>query len=121
MALTYFILQKLKGKMGFLFSYAICIAAVFCVMIGQWNDSNFMLIIGILFTKLGNSVAFCYFYFCTMEFFSNQYLGLVMGICNVLGRFSNILAPMAAEKDPPFPMMCCVGITCLAGFLSFML
>ena len=44
-----------------------------------------------------------------------------MGFSNVVGRLSNVAAPMVAEQDPPMPMLTCVAIACCALVMCLML
>ena len=69
-----------------------------------------MIPVAVLGVKAGAAVSFGYFYFSTVSYFNSQYLGLVMGLSNVVGRMSTILAPIVAEMDHPMPMMTCIVI-----------
>ena len=44
-----------------------------------------------------------------------------MGFINVIGRLSNVAAPMVAEQDPPMPMMVCIAIATCAFIMCLML
>ena len=56
-----------------------------------------MIPVAVLIAKASISVAFCALYFSTLQFFPSIYLGLVMGIQNMIGRMSTIAAPLVAE------------------------
>ena len=52
---------------------------------------------GVLGAKAGISAAFTFLYFAVVNYFPQEFIGLVMGTYNIFGRFSTILSPMVAE------------------------
>ena len=56
-----------------------------------------MVPLGVLGGKAGVASGFCYLYFATLNYFRSQFLGMVFGFINVVGRSSTVLAPIMAE------------------------
>ena len=44
-----------------------------------------------------------------------------MGFTNVIGKLSNVAAPMVAEQDPPIPMIACISFAICAFIMCLML
>ena len=98
-------------------------AAVACifVIIIEYFDIVWAIPIAVLGAKAGVSIAFCFLYFSTVNYFSSTFLGLVMGFTNVTGRASTILAPIVAEMADPIPMLTTILLCATAFFLSQLL
>ena len=119
--LPLFFAKKVSNKIGFSICYGISGLGCFFVMLGELYQVNWFIPIAVLFSKGAISCAFCYLYFATIPYFESQYLGLAVGLTNVIGRSSNIASPMVAEQSKPVPMMSCMTFAVLAFVLCFML
>ena len=60
----------------------------------QW-----MISIGIFFTKLFNGVMFSLVYIVTSELYPTKIRGTMFGVANMLGRMGGLLAPMVIEFE----------------------
>jgi hypothetical protein len=109
----------LSIKRGYFASYLICGISAFLVILSESSGTDSLIPIAVLGAKAGISIAFCFLYFSTVNYFESQYLGLVMGFSNVVGRLSTIAAPMIAEQPDPIPMVSCI-VLCMVSLFSSM-
>jgi hypothetical protein len=80
-----------------------------------------MIPFGVLGAKAGIAIAFAFLYFSMVSYFDSAFLGFVMGISNVVGRSSTILAPAIAEVADPVPMISSTAICIIALICCLML
>ena len=66
------------------------------VMLAHTIESSLLVPIALIPLKAGTAISIGYYYFSMMSYFDGQYLGLVMGVSNTVGRMSTILAPIIA-------------------------
>jgi len=90
-------------------------------MYAQVSEKEWIVPLGVLGAKFGISIAFAYLYFSMVDYFPSAFLGFVMGVSNVIGRSSTILAPIVAEMSNPIPMVSSMAICSLAFSLCLML
>lgn len=86
-------------------------------MFATMKGVTWLVPLAVLGAKASISVAFCFLYFSTLQFFPSAYLGLVMGLYNMIGRVSTVAAPMVAEMPQPVPMAASIFL-CLLALLS---
>ena len=96
------VVNKFGIKSGFAISYLACALACILVMV---STDGILIPIGVLGAKASITIAFTFLYFSMVNYFDSAFLGFVMGISNVVGRLSTILAPVIAEMPDPIPMM----------------
>lgn len=118
---TLIILKWMSIKNGFAMSFFVSGLACVCVMYAQATGKDWMVPLGVLGAKSGVAIAFAFLYFSMVFYFQSAFLGFVMGISNVIGRSSTILAPMVAEMSDPVPMVSSTFICCIAFALCIML
>ena len=118
-----FIGKYLSIKNGFAVSFFSAGAGCGIVMFAQMyvNSMAWLVPVAVMLTKGAISCAFCYLYFATISYFESEYLGLAIGFTNVIGRLSNVAAPMVAEQTPPIPMIACIVLSVLSFILCIML
>jgi len=116
-----FMNKYLNQKKSLLISFLVCAISCALVMVAEMTEITAIIPIGVVGGKGGITIAFCFFYFITVDYFAPHYLGLVMGISNFFGRFSTVLAPAIAEVDEPVPMMTCIIICLMAGIMCLQL
>ena len=91
------------------------------LMISVMTQVSKLVPILVIMAKFSISVAFCFLYFSSVQFFDTEYLGFVMGVMNVAGRLSTIAAPMIAEQKEPLPMLSCMILNAAAAFACWWL
>ena len=91
----------LASKLPIRLSFAACFIgsgfACALVIFAEIHQVEWLVPVGVLLAKLGISSAFSILYFATVHYFDTAYLGLMMGLTNLFGRFSTMFAPMVAE------------------------
>ena len=80
-----------------------------------------MVPLGVLGAKAGIQIAFVFLYFSMVNYFQSAFLGFVMGISNVVGRSTTVLAPLIAEMNDPIPMISTLALCLIALVLCLML
>ena len=116
-AASVIVVTVLSVKRGFSTAFVICMVACVMVIFAEMYNSSWMIPVSVLFAKAGISVAFCFLYFSTVNYFPSAYLGFVMGFCNVAGSSSTIAAPIIAEMRDPIPMMTTI-VLCFLAFIG---
>lgn len=115
--LSVIVASLLPIKKNYFFCFVTC--AISCSFIyvsteKQWTD---MIPLTVLMAKSSVTIAFCALYFSTLQFFPSSYLGLAMGIQNMIGRMSTIAAPVVAEMSGPAPMAVSI-LLCISASIS---
>jgi hypothetical protein len=101
-------------KKGLMTSFLVTTIGCVLVICSQLTGWDFVIPFAVLQVKAGMTIAFGYFFFATVHFFRTEFLGLVMGTANVIGRMSTILAPVIAEMEHPIPMIFSIALCGLA-------
>ena len=115
--LSLWVLKLFSIKNGYFFSYLLCALSALVVILSEYSGVEHLIPIAVLGAKAGISVAFCFLYFTTVNYFESKYLGLVMGFSNVSGRMSTIAAPIVAELPDPVPMLSVI-VLCFLSLIA---
>lgn len=103
-------------KKGFGVCFLSCAIGCGTVMWSEMKGIVWLIPITVLVSKSTITVAFCFIYFTTVDYFESSYLGFAIGLVNVFGRGSTIFSPIVAEIAEPVPMATCI-VLCLAAFI----
>ena len=100
--------------------YSISIAGG-ALLIFQNNFSGNDLLIAsfVLLAKFGSSMTMCVCYIATPWLFPVLLCGTAFGICNLIGRFAQAVAPTLAELEIPLPMELFTAIAAAGLIASF--
>lgn len=115
------VVTVLSIKKGFISAFSACNLSSFLLLFATLYDVAWLIPVTVLGAKAGIAVAFAFLYFSTVSYFRSEYLGLIMGLMNVVGRLSTIAAPMIAEQDEPVPMLSAIILCSLATLGCFWL
>uniref|UniRef100_A0A7S3CJF9 Uncharacterized protein n=1 Tax=Strombidium rassoulzadegani TaxID=1082188 RepID=A0A7S3CJF9_9SPIT len=119
--LSMVVLAMLSIKKGYLCSFFVCAFSALLVIGSESSGMDWLVPVCVLGVKASISIAFCFLYFSTVNYFPSAYLGFVMGFSNVAGRMSTIAAPMFAEQKDPIPMVSCIVLSVLSLACSLQL
>ena len=111
-------IRYMSVQRGFTLALSTSGTACLIVLYSELYDAPALAPVGILGIKMGLSCAFSFLYFASIDYFESQFLGLQMGVCNVIARGSTIAAPIIAELPDPIPMMTMIILLVTATILS---
>lgn len=108
-------------KTSYVLTLALCAISCLAILMSiqlKWVD---VIPFSVLGAKASVTTPFCILYFSTLQFFSTRYLGLVLGLYNMLGRITTVSVPMVAEMPEPIPMATCIILCAIATMSACML
>lgn len=85
----------------------------------KFADNVPLIALFVLFAKFGMSMATCINHIATPWLFPTVVCGTAFGLCNLLGRFSGIGAPIVAELEIPLPMEIFSALAGVSIFTAF--
>ena len=115
--LSMLIAYCLSIKKAYFLCFAICAMSCTMIIFGSMKNMTWFIPIGVLGAKASITASFCFLYFSTIYYFPSQYLGLVVGFYNMIGRVSTAAAPMVAELPQPVPMATNISL-CIVAIIS---
>ena len=109
------VMHKLGVKASFIVAFLLAAAGGFLMICFFRADGGLMAFL-VLFTKFGIAFSFNLCYISMPSLFPPEILATAFGVCNLVARFSTILAPLVAELPDPAPMAC-FTVTCIGSAL----
>lgn len=108
---------KMGSQNGMCLTFGLCFSASILLLTAESADFVSLIPFLVLIAMFGVSSAFTMLYMCTLQYFPNQFMGTVFGICNVTARSVTIFAPMVAEVPTPMPELMII-LSCLGAIIA---